>query len=55
MMTGYKKLGFDIKDYPNSFKRYENLITLPNHTLMEDEDVEYVIEKFCGIVKGYLK
>lgn len=54
MMTGYKKLGFDIKDYPNSYKRYENLITLPNHTLMEDEDVEYVIEKFCGIVKGYI-
>lgn len=54
MHTAYKKLGFDIKDYPNSFKRYENLITLPNHTLMEDEDVEYVIEKFSEIVKKYM-
>lgn len=55
MHTAYKALGFDIKDYPNSYKRYENLITLPNHTKLTDEDVEYVIEKFCGIVKGYLK
>ncbi|MDO5131255.1 MAG: DegT/DnrJ/EryC1/StrS family aminotransferase, partial [Prevotellaceae bacterium] len=53
MHTAYKKLGFDIKDYPNSYARYENLITLPNHTLMESADVEYVIEKFCGIVKEY--
>lgn len=53
--TAYKKLGFVIKDYPNSFERYENLITLPNHTLMEGADVEYVIEKFTEIVKEYLK
>lgn len=51
MHTAYKTLGFDIKDYPNSYERYENLITLPNHTKLTDEDVEYVIEKFCGIVK----
>lgn len=55
MHTAYKALGFDIKDYPNSYKRYENLITLPNHTKLSDDDVEYVIEKFTGIVKGYLK
>ena len=55
MMTGYMKMGFDIKDYPNSYRRYENLITLPNHTLLSDEDVEYVIEKFCEIVKEYIK
>lgn len=55
MHTAYKKLGFDIKDYPNSYERYLNLITLPNHTLMEDEDVEYVIGKFTEIVKEYLK
>lgn len=54
MHTAYKRLGFDIEDYPNSFKRYENLITLPNHTLMEKEDVEYVIGKLCEIVKQYL-
>lgn len=53
MMTAYKKLGFDINDYPNSYRRYENLITLPNHTLLNDADVEYVIEKFCEIVKEY--
>lgn len=54
MHTAYKKLGFDIKDYPNSFARYENLITIPNHTLMEEEDVEYVIEKFTEIIKEYM-
>ena len=42
MMTAYKNLGFDIKDYPNSFKQYENEITLPLHTLMSEEDVEYI-------------
>lgn len=55
MMTAYKALGFDIKDFPNSYQRFENLLTLPNHTLLSDEDVEYVIEKFCEIVKGYIR
>ena len=55
MMTAYKALGFDIVDYPNSYERYHNLITLPNHTLMERKDVEYVIERFTEIVKTYLK
>lgn len=55
LMTAFKNLGFDINDYPNSYKRYENVITLANHTLLEKEDVEYVIEKFSEIVKGYLK
>lgn len=54
MMTAYKNLGFDIKAYPNSYERYHNLITLPNHTLLEKEDVEYVIEKFCRTVKEYM-
>ena len=54
MMTAYKKMGFDIKDFPNSYRQYENLITLPNHTLMEKEDVEYVIKKFSRIVKEYI-
>lgn len=53
MHTAYKKLGFDIKDFPNSFKRYENLITLPNHTLLKEDDVTYVIEKFSKIILGY--
>ena len=42
MMTAYKNLGFNIKDYPNSFRQYENEITLPLHTLMSEEDVEYI-------------
>lgn len=45
MMTAYKNLGYDIKDYPNAYDMYKNEITLPLHTLLTDEDVEYVIEK----------
>ena len=55
MMTAYKKLGWDIKDFPNAFDYYSNLITLPLHTLLSDEDVEYVIENFREVVGEYLK
>lgn len=55
MHTAYKALGYKIETFPNSYNRYANLITLPNHTLLSDEDVAYVIEKFSGIVKGYIK
>lgn len=51
MFTAYKNLGFDIKDYPNAYKQYVNEITLPLHTLLSDEDVEYI----CRILKGELK
>ena len=44
-MTAYKNLGYDIKDYPNAYKMYENEITLPLHTLLTDGEVEYIIEK----------
>ena len=44
MMTAYKALGWDIKDFPNTYDYYHNLITLPFHTLLSDEDVEYVYE-----------
>lgn len=54
MMTAYKNLGFDIKDYPNAYKRFENEITLPLHTKLTDEEVEYVIEQYCRIVKEYI-
>ncbi|MEJ8743484.1 DegT/DnrJ/EryC1/StrS family aminotransferase [Mediterraneibacter sp. HCN-7094] len=54
MMTAYKNLGFDIKDYPNAYKRFENEITLPLHTKLTDEEVEYVIKKYCEIVKEYI-
>ena len=54
MHTAYKKLGFDIKDYPNAYSRYENEITLPLHTCLTDEEVEYVIEKYTEILKDYV-
>lgn len=54
MMTTYKELGWDIKDFPNAYEYYENLITLPLHTKLSDEDVEYVIEKFREVVGEYL-
>ena len=55
MMTAYRELGWDIKDFPNAYEYYENLITLPLHTLLSDEDVEYVIENFRDVVGEYLK
>ena len=51
MMTAYKALGFDIKDYPNAFHLFENEITLPLNTRMSDEDVEYVMENFVEIIE----
>lgn len=54
MMTAYKKMGWDIKDFPNAFAYYENLITLPLHTKLSDEDVEYVIENYKDVVKDYI-
>ena len=44
MHTGYKKLGFKIEDYPNAYKQFKNVVTLPLHTCLSDEDVDYVIE-----------
>ena len=52
MMTAYKALGFDIKDYPNAYEMYHNEITLPLHTRLTDEDVEYVISNFVDITKS---
>ena len=52
MMTAYKKLGFDIKNYPNAFAFFENEITLPLNTRMDEEDLEYVIENFVEIVNA---
>ncbi|MDD3240628.1 MAG: DegT/DnrJ/EryC1/StrS family aminotransferase, partial [Lachnospira sp.] len=46
MMTAYKNLGFDIQNYPNAYEMYHNEITLPLHTKLTDEDVDYVIEQF---------
>lgn len=54
MMTAYKEMGWDIKDFPNAYNYYENLITLPLHTCLSDEDVDYIIENFKEVVKGYI-
>lgn len=52
MMTAYKALGFDIKNYPNAYHLFENEITFPLNTKLSDEDVDYIIENFVEIVKG---
>lgn len=54
MMTAYKEMGWDIKDFPNAFAYYENLITLPLHTKLSDEDVDYIIEQYKAVVKDYI-
>lgn len=54
MLTAYKNIGFDIKDYPNAYDRFVNEITLPLHTKLTDEEVEYVIRKYGDILKKYL-
>ncbi len=54
MHTAYKNLGFDIKDFPNAYAHYENEITLPLHTKLTDEEVQYVIETYVNIVKEYI-
>jgi dTDP-4-amino-4,6-dideoxygalactose transaminase len=51
MMTAYKNLGFDIANYPNAYNQYHNEITLPLHTLLSDDDIEYVISNFVEIIK----
>ncbi|MBR4492190.1 MAG: DegT/DnrJ/EryC1/StrS family aminotransferase, partial [Bacteroidales bacterium] len=50
MMTAYKALGFDIKDYPNAYNQFVNEITLPLHTRLSDEDVAYVIENYISLI-----
>lgn len=52
--TAYKNLGFDIADYPNAYARYANEITLPLHTRLTDEDVEYVSRQYAEILKEYI-
>ena len=54
MHTAYKNLGFDIADYPNAHAQFANEITLPLHTSLSDEDVEYVIGQYTEILKSYI-
>ena len=55
MMTAYKKLGFDIADYPRAYSRFVNEITLPLHTRLTDDEADYVAETFVSILKNYIK
>lgn len=50
MMTAYKALGFDIKDYPNAYAHFVNEITLPLHTRLTDEEIEYIIDNYTDIL-----
>lgn len=52
MMTAYKALGFDIKNFPNAYNLFDNEVTLPLHTRLTDEDVEYVISNYVDIIKS---
>jgi len=52
--TAYKNLGFDIKDYPVAYAMFENEITLPLHTKLTDEEVEYVIEKYKETIETFI-
>ena len=51
MMTAYRNLGFDIKNYPNAYEMFQNEITLPLNTCLTDEQVEFIIETYRKIVK----
>ncbi len=55
MHTAYKNLGFDIKDYPHAYAHFSNEISLPLHTCLTDEQVDYIIENYTDILKEYLK
>ena len=52
MMTAYKAYGWDIKDYPNAYAYYENLVSLPLHTLLTDDDVEYICDTLKTVVQN---
>lgn len=54
MMTGYKKLGFDIKDYPNAYAHYANEISLPLFSRLTDEEVDYIIDNYTDVLNEYI-
>ncbi len=51
MLTAYKNLGFNIKDYPNAYDLYHNEITLPLHTSLDDEDIIYICECLRKVIR----
>ena len=54
MHTAYKNLGFDIKDFPNAYENFANEISLPLHTCLSDDDIMYIIEHYCDVVREYI-
>ena len=54
LLSAYKKLGFDISDYPNAYQHYANEITLPLHTRLTEEETDYIIEQFINITREYI-
>ena len=52
MMTAYKNLGFDIADYPNAYAQYANEVTLPLHTRLSGEDIEYIVTNFVEVINS---
>ena len=55
MMTAYKALGYDIKDFPNAYDQYRCEVTLPLHTHLSDDDVQYVMDNFIDIISDLRK
>ena len=55
LLTAYKDLGFDIKDYPNAYAQFASEISLPLHTKLTDEEVDYIIQNYTSILKEYIK
>ena len=51
MMTAYRAMGYDIKDFPNAYNLYRNEITLPLYTRLTDEQVEYILTNFTEILR----
>ncbi len=52
MMTAYKNLGFDIKDFPNAFQQYQNEVTLPLHTKLTNEEIDYIVTNFVQFLNS---
>ena len=55
MHTAYKNLGFDIADYPNAYAMFANEISLPLHTRLTDDNIAYILDNYCEILKDYIK
>ena len=55
LMTGYRKLGFEIPDYPNAYGYYANEVTLPLYTKLTDEQQQHIIERYTEILRDYIQ